>query len=1144
MNNAERKPAERKSEGRVVTPIPTAQGHRYNLAVIRRAKARRTVRGLALASIVGIGVVLGAYAIVDYFAHIPVERSQMKFSYWQRVEHGARMSWMALRAAVVNTELSPNESKLPAIKLVVQGNYLDELNSNLPTSGHTYFPGLLQLEGKTYKAKVRYRGDSLNHWAFPQKSWRVKLTQGKFYKGIQYFNLYQPRTQNQISEQLAYEMFDRLNGILTPRAFYTHFRLNRRFDGLRMFLEQVNMDFLTLRGRVPGDILVGDIDSAEIYNTPVSQRKKLFGAEDAKNWRTISVHVDRGSTSVENAIHTRLEQLLKFLNLPLSVTTLQNKLPEFIEMESTLRFMAALEIMGSSHIDGTHNQKWYLDPTSGLLSPIAWDALAYLWGNKPGIDLDSNLLFRKILQVPAFRARKNAIIWEAIHGPLHEDELVQHIAETADLMRQDVHSNVLKVRATRTRIEYNSNDDWEVAVRNLMAITGERNEKLRNLLSATDVRFHSKKEDDATEVVLEVASDGGTILKQLVFSLASSAQSAPLVTITRAGSTLAPQIVQSELDPKDPSKVVIPLDDELQAGRILRDGRGRLSPIPTAFTFRIASNHELAELSEVTLTHPLTGVNSKARLSTPSADAIAGSWKQAPLEEVRLRGNVHLTKDLIVHRNQKLVIEAGTNITLDPGRSLMALGAPVEAHGTEDAPILVTAADSNHPFGTFAAIKSPLVDVKYMQVRGGSSRGFSGTYMPAGVSLQHSKVNLNNLDLENSELSVQFSFGSAREVKVSTPSGKPIHKEGSGVVFDPAPLLDRVPPPHRTAMLSQPSVGTAPRLEREFKFALTSQDPSVAKPDLPSLAQSLGNSLKAATQDSTKWQAPQYGLESNYRFSVSTEENTYRDVYFDTPDNLNYEHDISYRLRHRFSSVSDHNSHMRAPTTPRFWPYRVEFQAKSGRVSTAPGLSTIEEARLEFRQQSKPFNTAETPPPPPPWSLTEYIPWMSSGTFKGMIGTPALQVLKALSPLYPEREEFAFEPRIVVLSQRARAHLLLKTQWGSGPNPDQAFIMTIDSANVYPVDEYLAFVKSAPYQTKKSKLKPIGNILEVEIEFERNVSEGVDSLKDSTITEAFLKDQQQLVDVLGDAMKPFGIKIKPMSRSKYLQAVDLLRTSN
>lgn len=1144
MNNAERKGAQRTREPKVVAPISTTQKPRYNLAVIRKAKTKRLARGFFLGSLVLLALLFAAYTVLEYFAHIPVERSQMKFSYWERVQHGARMSWMALRASVVNTEMSPNESKLPAIKLVVQGNYLDELNSNLPTSGHTYFPGLLQLEGKSYKAKVRYRGDSLNHWAFPQKSWRVKLTQGKFYKGIQYFNLYQPRTQNQISEQLAYEMFDRLNGILTPRAFYTHFRLNRRFDGLRMFLEQVNMDFLTLRGRIPGDILVGDIDSAEIYNTPVSQRKKLFGPEDAKNWRTISVHVDQGSTSVENAVHPRLEELLKFLNLPLSVATLQNKLPEFIEMESTLRFMAGLDIMGSSHIDGTHNQKWYLDPTSGLLSPIAWDALAYLWGNKPGIDLDSNLLFRKILQVPAFRARKNAIIWEAIHGPLHEEELTQHIAETADLMRQDVHSNVLKVRATRTRIEYNSNEDWEAAVRNLMAITGERNDKLRRLLQATDVRYHTQKSNNSTEVALEVHSDGGTVVKELVFRVATPLESAPLVAINRDGSGLAPESIQSRLDVKDPAKLVIPLDDELQAGRVLRDGRGRLSSVPARFTYRVSSNEELAELLEVRLTHPLTGVHSKAEQRTPSADAIAGSWSQSISKEVRLKGNLHLTEDLIIRRNQKLVIEAGTSIKLNPGRSLIVLGAPIEARGTAANPILITTADDNSPFGTFAAIKSPLIEISHMKVNGGSSRGYNGTYFPAGVSLQHSKLNLNNLSLENSELSVQFSFGAARDVRVSTPSGKPIHKEGSGVVFEPAPVLDRVPPPHKTTMLTRTGVGTAPRLEREFKFALTNQDPSAANPDLATLAKSLGDSLERATQDETKWLAPRYGLESKYRFSVSTEENTYRDVYFDTPENLNYKHDISYRLRHRFSSVSDHNSHMRLPHTPRFWPYRVEFQAKSGRVSTAPGLSSIEEARLEFRQQSKPFNTAETPPPPPPWSLAEYIPWMSSGTFKGMIGTPALQVLKTLSPLYPGREEFAFEPRVVVLSQRARAHLLLKTRWGSGPNPDQAFILTIDSANVYPVDEYLGFVKSAPYQNKKSKLKAIGNILEVEIEFERNVSEGVDSLNEETITEAFLHDQQQLVDVLREAMGPFDIKIKPMSRSKYLQAVDLLRTSN
>jgi len=302
--------------------------------------------------------------------------------------------------------------------------------------------------------------------------------------------------------------------------------------------------------------------------------------------------------------------------------------------------------------------------------------------------------------------------------------------------------------------------------------------------------------------------------------------------------------------------------------------------------------------------------------------------------------------------------------------------------------------------------------------------------------------------------------------------------------------------------------------------------------------------LQQAALDPSRWQAPSFGLEPAYRVATAVEANVYRDVYMDTSDKRCYLNDISYRLRHRFADLKAHDNYLQHPENPRFWPYRLEFQAKTGREILAPGLSAINEARLEFRKQSKPFDGDTRRPPPPPWTFDEFIPWMASGTFRGAVGTPAKQVVETLASLYPNEDSWNFEPTVVVVSERGRAHLQLKTPWGSGPNPDQAFIITIDKATIYPYEKFIDFIHTSPSQSKNLALKPSGSLLEFEIEFERNVSVGVigEKAKLEAAYQAFLHDQGQILVALKEGLAKYGYSLAPMNRSKYLQAIDLLKS--
>ncbi|MCC6953498.1 MAG: hypothetical protein IT290_05225, partial [Deltaproteobacteria bacterium] len=96
----------------------------------------------------------------------------------------------------------------------------------------------------------------------------------------------------------------------------------------------------------------------------------------------------------------------------------------------------------------------------------------------------------------------------------------------------------------------------------------------------------------------------------------------------------------------------------------------------------------------------------------------------------------------------------------------------------------------------------------------------------------------------------------------------------------------------------------------------------------------------------------------------------------------------------------------------------------------------------------------------------------------------------------------------------------LPTPWGSGPNPDQAFIVTIDESIGYAYEDFAKCAASRSCGREGRNLKPLREMIELEIEFERNVSTEVEKMtKDGNVrgaksieevNKAFENDQRVL----------------------------------
>ena len=286
-------------------------------------------------------------------------------------------------------------------------------------------------------------------------------------------------------------------------------------------------------------------------------------------------------------------------------------------------------------------------------------------------------------------------------------------------------------------------------------------------------------------------------------------------------------------------------------------------------------------------------------------------------------------------------------------------------------------------------------------------------------------------------------------------------------------------------------LGTPARAEREFKLTLELPGGLTdLNDDWLREVQAAVSSALIDDLSSRPWSAPALSG-SPYDVDRESTQIVMRDFYIDSEDRVLLDNAIALRLRYRFDNAAGLAGHEAAPTVRRHFPFRAEVQAKVDREEMGDGFSTANEARLEFRVEAPPFSEGRLPPASP-WPLDEVLPVALTGLFDDSPTTPGALLARALDEIGLEGD-VALEVALVAVSSRTRLHINMKTEYGSGPNPEQAFILSLDRTDVYDGPGYEEYLEAARLGNIP-RLRPVGTFYEMEIEFERNVSTRLDEV--------------------------------------------------
>ena len=217
----------------------------------------------------------------------------------------------------------------------------------------------------TFKVKIRLKGDWLDHIQSNKWSLRIKIKGDNYWQGFKTFSLQNPDSKF-VMDEYIYHAFLIENKILSPRYGFVPLKINGVFVGIYAYEEHFTRQLVESQERREGPILKFDEEPfwAVNYNNLNTKKKILPIFNVAKILPFDSKRIRKKGPLRNNFITA--QNLLYTLKET-------DRIKNIIDVERFAEFYSIVDLMGAYHSLIWHNIRFYYNPVSNLLEPIAFD---------------------------------------------------------------------------------------------------------------------------------------------------------------------------------------------------------------------------------------------------------------------------------------------------------------------------------------------------------------------------------------------------------------------------------------------------------------------------------------------------------------------------------------------------------------------------------------------------------------------------------------------------------------------------------------------------------------------------------------------------------------------------------------------------
>ncbi len=294
-------------------------------------------------------------------------------------------------------------TNVPEITIDIKFKHLQKLHKKraealrkgyLSTDNNDYVPAKIGVNGRSVKVKLRLKGDNLDHLYGEKWSMRVHVKGKDHVFGLRRFSIQSPKTRAFQGEILFHETLRQFN-ILTPKYFFVNVVINGNDIGMMAIEEHFSKELLERNGRKEGVIV--KFNETYLWKEKDFANAGPFKEGPFENYMNTNIEAFR-SSKLKNS-PALSEQFAIAVGLLRSFMQNKLKASDVFDVEQLGSYLASAELWGAKHEILWPNLRFYLNPLTMKLEPIAFDAALQL-RIPPGTTITHERHIKKMLDDP------------------------------------------------------------------------------------------------------------------------------------------------------------------------------------------------------------------------------------------------------------------------------------------------------------------------------------------------------------------------------------------------------------------------------------------------------------------------------------------------------------------------------------------------------------------------------------------------------------------------------------------------------------------------------------------------------------------------------------------------------------------------
>ncbi|MGI9315867.1 MAG: CotH kinase family protein, partial [bacterium] len=592
--------------------------------------------------------------------------------------------------------------------------------------------GTISHEGRTLPVKLRLKGDWNDHLAGRKWSFRVMVRNGEQLFGMRRFSIQSPATRGYQAELLFFEAL-KSYGVMTPRYSFVNVILNGEPLGLMALEEFFSKELLEYNQRREGVIV--RFDESHVWGSRDGFIDRHVGWKGAfDSFENAPIDAFGSSRIAASTYLSRQYEIAYGLLSGFIKGDLQTS--QVFDAEQLGAYLAVSDVFGASHTVAWSNVRFYLNPISMLLEPIAFDANLQDRAAENESIINTEPLVQRFIQDPLVMAAYQRALTD-LADSLAKGELQQMLQDEEALHLPGLRT---EFRLLGTYPLAYLTDRADFLLERFISTEGDLSgefysywEREKDLYSRlAHVRLLNEDNDYLVEIDNAIPMDTEVIALRWV----NGNNSAEAIRTDGLPISLPARGLGSASRTKNILLTERPVgeDWELQA-------EVRIVGRPWTRTMFADKGYKSLTVS------PIPSMSLQAMLER---FPFVVQGKEAPNQLLIKSGSWDVTESLLIPSDYSLLIEAGARLNF-ASDALFIINGPVSMEGAEDNRIIMQALDGNSWPGLLVRNASQRSEVRHVEIRQTSGVTANGWSLTGGVNFYQSDVNLEHVTLRDSQ---------------------------------------------------------------------------------------------------------------------------------------------------------------------------------------------------------------------------------------------------------------------------------------------------------------------------------------------------------------------------------------------------------